>query len=71
MLDLDNISNSQIAHVIDEYIHNERDREILKHRLIDGYTYSKLGDMYYPLSERQIQNIVYKGEKKIFRQLGI
>ncbi len=34
-------TNSQIRALIDEYIHSERDREILKRRLIDGM--SRLG----------------------------
>lgn len=68
MLNLDNITNSEIAHAIDEYIHNERDRKILKRRLIDGICYEPLADEF-DLSVRQIKNIIYKTESKLFRHL--
>lgn len=29
-------TNSAVARIIDEYIHSERDRAIIKRRLIDG-----------------------------------
>ena len=35
-VDLSDVKNSDIANAIDEYIHSERDRKILKRRLIDG-----------------------------------
>lgn len=63
-------SNSQIEHVIDEWIHSERDRQILKRRLIDGCCYEPLADEF-KLSVRQIKNIVYKGENIIFKHLKV
>lgn len=54
-------TNSQINDLIDEHIHSERDRKILKDRLINGYTYSELAEKHY-LSERQIKRIVKKAE---------
>lgn len=69
MLDLENVTNSQIAEAIDEYIHSERDRKILKRRLIDGICYEPLADEF-DMSVRQIKNIVYKTEKKLFRHFG-
>lgn len=38
-VDLSDITNSEIANAIDEWIHSERDRKILKRRLIDGICY--------------------------------
>lgn len=58
-------SNSEISHVIDEYIHSKRDREIIKSRLIDGLTYDEMSETYH-LSVRQIKTIVYKAEDIIF-----
>lgn len=52
-------TNSQIAYLIDEYIHSERDRAILKRRLIDGICYEKLAEEF-DLSVRHVKNIVYK-----------
>ena len=58
-------TNSQIANLIDEYIHSERDRKILKRRLIDGLTYEKLSEEF-DLSVRQTKKIVYKSEELLF-----
>ena len=38
----ENISNSQISHLIDEWIKSERDRNILQRRLIDGICFEPL-----------------------------
>lgn len=37
-------TNSQIAALIDEHIHSERDRQILKRRFIDGCCYEALAE---------------------------
>lgn len=61
-------TNSQISYLIDEYIHSERDRNILKRRLIDGLTYEKLAEEF-DLSVRNIKKIVYKCEDTLFSHL--
>lgn len=68
MINIDDISNSEIEHAIDEWIHSERDRKILKRRLIDGICYEPLADEM-DMSVRQIKNIVSKAEAKLFRHL--
>ena len=60
------ISRSELDRLIDEWILNERNRKILKRRLIDGVCYEPLAEEFM-LSVRQVKNIVYKGEKKIYR----
>lgn len=67
-VDLDNISNSEIEHLINEWVHSERDRKILKRRLIDGICYEPLADEM-DMSVRQIKNIVSKAEAKLFKHL--
>ena len=47
-------SNSEISLIIDEWIHSERDRQILKRRLIDGCCYEPLAEEFN-LSVRQIK----------------
>lgn len=74
MIDLDDVTNEQIAQAIDSWIHSERDRIILKKRLIDGYTFQKISDYLWDkhkmeLSVRQIKNIVPTLEHKLFRHL--
>lgn len=61
-------SNSEICKLIDEWIHSERDRNILKRRLIDGCCYEPLAEEFN-LSVRQVKNIVYKGENIIFKHM--
>lgn len=61
-------SNSQISALIDEYIHSERDRAILKRRLIDGKTYDELS-AEFNISVRHIKTIVYKGQDRLFRRI--
>ena len=67
-LNLDEISNSQLEKIIDEWIHSERDRLILKRRLIDGIYYEPLADEFN-MSVRQIKEIVRKAENKLFKHL--
>ena len=57
-------TNSRIEHIIDEYVHSERDRAILKRRFIDGICYEPLAEEFN-LSVSQIKRIVYKYERKI------
>lgn len=61
-------TNSEIAFLIDEHIHNARDRAILKDRLIDGMCYEPLAEKY-DLSVRQVKTIVYKSETKLFKHI--
>lgn len=63
-------TNSEITNLIDEHIHSERDRAILKRRLVDGICYEKLSEEF-ELSVRQVKNIVYKAEEKLFKYLHV
>jgi hypothetical protein len=66
--DLDDVPNSEIQKIIDEFIHSERDRKIMKRRLIDGICFEPLS-WEFDLSVTQTKNIVYRLEKKIFKHL--
>ena len=61
-------TNSQIAALIDEHIHSERDRAILKRRLIDGLCFEPLAEEF-SLSVQRTKAIVYKAQNKLFRYL--
>lgn len=61
-------SNSEISKVIDEYIHNQKHREIMKRRYIDGILQEPLAEEFN-ISVRQVQNIIYKNENIIFKHL--
>ena len=64
-------SRTEIEHAIDEWIvgrNAERNRAILKRRLIDGICYEPLAEEFN-LSVSQVKRIVYKLEQKIFQFL--
>lgn len=61
-------SNSAINTAIDEYVHSERDRAILKRRLIDGLSYDELS-VEFNLSVRRIKDIVYKAQERVFAHI--
>lgn len=61
-------TNSQISALIDEHIHNERDRAILKRRMCDGICYEPLAEEFN-LSTQRVKTIVYKSKSKLIRFL--
>lgn len=63
-----NLSRSEINDLIDEWVigrNAERDRKILKRRLLDGITFDRLAEEF-ELSVRQVKNIVYRREDELF-----
>ena len=65
---LADITNSQIRSIIDEYIHSERDRALLKRRFIDGICFEPLAEEF-GLSVVQTKRIVYKQGDKVLRRI--
>ena len=68
MLMREDIPRSKIEFLIDEWIFSERDRMILKRRLLDGICFEPLAEEF-DLSVRQVKKIVYKSQEKIFRHV--
>lgn len=62
------LSRSDLEKIIDEWVFNERNRNIIKRRLLDGICFEPLADEFN-LSVRQVKNIVYKTENIIIRHL--
>lgn len=62
---IDKMSRTDIEWLIDEWVHNERDRKILKRRLLDGICFEPLAEEF-DLSVRQVKRIVYVSEDKVF-----
>ena len=58
-------TNSSVARVIDEYIHSERDRAIIKRRLIDGVSIERLAEEF-DRSPRAMQRRVAKLQAAVF-----
>lgn len=65
---IDEMSNPQIVNVIDTWIRGERNRELLKRRLIDGICYEPLAEEF-DLSVAQVKNIIYKEQTKLFKKI--
>jgi len=64
------ISRSQLAFLIDDWIFSERDRAILKRRLLDGLCYDSIADQF-GMSVRQVKRIVYKSEDRLFKHIKL
>lgn len=62
----DDYSNSQIILLINDRIHNARNRQIMIDRFVHGLTFEKIAEEH-DMSVRQIKNIVYLGQDKIFK----
>lgn len=63
-----NMSRREWEYVIDEWIFNERDRAIIKRRLLDGVCFNQLAEEF-DLSIRQVQKIVYKTQNKLISKI--
>lgn len=68
----DDLNRSIIEHLIDEWVigkNGERDRKIMRRRMIDGIRISQLADEFN-LSTDGIKQIIYKRHKQMFKHYG-
>jgi hypothetical protein len=63
-----NLSYSEWVELIDQWVFSERDRAILKRRLLDGICFEPLAEEF-DMSVRQIKNIVYKEQTRLFAKI--
>ncbi|MBQ6264882.1 MAG: hypothetical protein IJK60_05475 [Clostridia bacterium] len=63
------LSRSEWEHLIDEWVFSERDRTILKRRVLDGICYEPLAEEF-DMSARQIRRIVDKQMQNLIRHIG-
>ena len=68
MIEDSGLSRSEIEKLIDEWIFKERDRSIIKRRLLDGICYEPLAEEF-GLSVRHIKSIVYRTEAQLFKHI--
>ena len=61
-------TNSQISSLIDEHIHHQRDRCLLKRRYIDGITIDSLS-AEFDLSPQRVRAIVYQSRATLTKYL--
>ena len=63
-----NLSRTDWELLINEWIFSERDRAIIKRRLLDGICFEPLAEEF-DMSVRQIQKIVYKAQEKLLKHI--
>ena len=61
-------ANSKFTEVVKEYIHHERNREIMFLHFVQGWTYEELGAKYQ-LSSKQISRICENNLEAILKYL--
>lgn len=64
-----NLSKSEWNHLIDEWIigrNAERDRQILRRRLLDGITFERLAEEF-DLSTQRVHEIVYRTQEILLK----
>ena len=67
-IDVYNLSRSQWENIIDEWIFSERDRKMLKRRLLDGILFEQLAEEF-DLSVQQTKSDIYKATDKLMKHI--
>lgn len=65
------LSRSEWEKLIDEYVigrNSERNRKMLKRRLLDGITYERLAEEF-DMSVQNVCSTIYKCQEKVFKHL--
>ena len=61
-------TNSQIKDLIMEHLHNQVDRKMVYDRLVNGYTFEKISEIYQ-LDIKTVRKRIHKCEQELFRHL--
>lgn len=65
---IDDKSRSEWEKLIDEWVHDERDRAMLKRRLLDGVCFEPLAEEFN-LSAVRVKERIYKAQKQLFKHI--
>ena len=63
-------TNTEMYNLIDEWIHNARDRRIMKGRLINGLSIEVVAEKY-DMSVSQLKRILEKHQEMLFGKLKL
>ena len=63
-----NLPRSEWEKIIDQWIFKERDRAIVKRRLLDGICFEPLAEEF-DISTVQVKTIVYKATQKLLKHI--
>lgn len=64
-----NYSTSDIDAVLNEWIHNETYRQIIRCRMVDHMTYEQIGEVFNYSCET-VKNVLYDNEEVIEKELA-
>ena len=67
-MDLNELSSNDIEYFIEQYIHNEVHRNILRRRLLDHVKFEALAEEFH-YSVRHIKRIVYKNQDILYSRI--
>lgn len=67
-IDAYNLCRADWEELIDQWIFKERDRKMLKRRLLDGVLFEKLAEEF-DLSVPQTKSIIYKATDKLTKHI--
>lgn len=62
------ISRTEYENIISEWIHSERDRKIIRRKILDGITFEQLAEES-DLSVNQVKRIVYHTKEIIMNHI--
>lgn len=62
------LPRSEIEHLVDEWIFNERNRQIVKKRILDGISYEQLAESFF-LSVQHTKEITYQSIDIILKHI--
>ena len=62
------LSRSEWENLIDQWVFKERDRAMLKRRLLDGVCFEPLAEEF-DLSVQQTKTIVYRATEKLIKHI--
>ena len=62
------LSKDDIVYLIEQFVFNKRDRDLIYFRLIDGVTVSQLAEIF-DLSESQVKVIIKKTRDTVFSHI--
>lgn len=65
-VDVREYTNTEIRMLVDEHIHNERDRALLKRRFCDSTKFETLAEEF-DLSTQRVKAIVYAAKGRLFQ----
>jgi DNA-directed RNA polymerase specialized sigma subunit len=66
--DFTDVPNDRLSFEIDRWIKSERDRNLLKRRLIDGRTFDELSEEFH-FSKRHVIRITIRAEERLFNKI--